>query len=94
MGKGDKKTKRGKITMGTFGVRRPRKKSKPIVVIKKKAVAKATADKPKTASKAKPKATAKPKTTAEAKPKTTAKPKATTKAKPKAEPKTTTKAKK
>ncbi len=88
MGKGDKKTKRGKITMGTFGVRRPRKKSKPIVVIKKKAVAKATADKPKTASKAKPKATAKPKTTTEAKPK------ATTKAKPKAEPKTTTKAKK
>lgn len=26
MGKGDKKTKRGKITKGTFGVRRPKKK--------------------------------------------------------------------
>ena len=25
MGKGDKKSKRGKITMGTFGVRRRRK---------------------------------------------------------------------
>jgi 30S ribosomal protein S31 len=27
MGKGDKKTKRGKITRGSFGVRRPRKKN-------------------------------------------------------------------
>jgi 30S ribosomal protein S31 len=27
MGKGDKKSKRGKIIMGSFGVRRPRKKS-------------------------------------------------------------------
>jgi 30S ribosomal protein S31 len=27
MGKGDKKTKRGKIILGSFGVRRPRKKS-------------------------------------------------------------------
>jgi 30S ribosomal protein S31 len=26
MGKGDMKTKRGKISRGTFGVRRPRKK--------------------------------------------------------------------
>lgn len=26
MGKGDKKTKRGKIIMGTYGRRRPRKK--------------------------------------------------------------------
>ena len=26
MGKGDKKTKRGKIVKGSFGVRRPRKK--------------------------------------------------------------------
>ena len=26
MGKGDKKTKRGKITKSSFGVRRPRKK--------------------------------------------------------------------
>ena len=28
MGKGDKKTKRGKIYRGTFGVRRPRVKKK------------------------------------------------------------------
>ncbi|RED48426.1 30S ribosomal protein THX [Seonamhaeicola aphaedonensis] len=28
MGKGDKKTKRGKINRGTFGVRRPRVKKK------------------------------------------------------------------
>lgn len=28
MGKGDKKTRRGKITMGSHGVSRPRKKSK------------------------------------------------------------------
>jgi len=27
MGKGDVKTKKGKIAMGTFGVRRPRKKN-------------------------------------------------------------------
>lgn len=27
MGKGDKKSKRGKITMGSFGKRRPHKKS-------------------------------------------------------------------
>ncbi|NSW44742.1 MAG: 30S ribosomal protein THX [Bacteroidales bacterium] len=28
MGKGDKKSRRGKIVLGTYGVRRPRKKSK------------------------------------------------------------------
>ncbi|MEN7546392.1 30S ribosomal protein THX [Rapidithrix thailandica] len=28
MGKGDKKTRRGKITKGTFGVRRPHKAKK------------------------------------------------------------------
>ena len=28
MGKGDKKTKKGKIVMGTFGVRRPKKSAK------------------------------------------------------------------
>lgn len=28
MGKGDKKTKRGKITKGTFGVRRPKRAAK------------------------------------------------------------------
>ncbi len=30
MGKGDKKSKRGKITIGSFGVSRPRKKAKSI----------------------------------------------------------------
>ena len=30
MGKGDKKSKRGKIFMGTFGVRRPHSVSKPV----------------------------------------------------------------
>ncbi|WP_242082276.1 30S ribosomal protein THX [Aestuariivivens sediminis] len=34
MGKGDKKTKRGKIHRGTFGVRRPRIKKKPSVETK------------------------------------------------------------
>ena len=28
MGKGDKKTKKGKITMGSFGVTRPKRKKK------------------------------------------------------------------
>jgi len=32
MGKGDKKSRRGKIVMGSNGVRRPRKKRKAIVV--------------------------------------------------------------
>ena len=41
MGKGDKKTKRGKIILGTFGVRRRRKKSdkpeiKPVKKVKEK----------------------------------------------------------
>ncbi len=36
MGKGDKKSRKGKITMGSYGVTRPRKKSTG------KAVAKAT----------------------------------------------------
>jgi 30S ribosomal protein S31 len=73
MGKGDKKTRRGKITMGTFGVRRPRKRNKPLVVISTKKKPKAPAAKPKVAAKPKAKTTAKPKTTtkakAEAKPK-------------------------
>lgn len=38
MGKGDKKSKRGKITNGTYGVRRPRKKK--IKALAKKAKAK------------------------------------------------------
>ncbi len=36
MGKGDKKTKRGKIGNKSYGVRRPRKKPKPVVKTKKK----------------------------------------------------------
>ncbi|MFA8449328.1 MAG: 30S ribosomal protein THX [Bacteroidales bacterium] len=31
MGKGDKKTKRGKIINGSYGARRPKKHAKPIV---------------------------------------------------------------
>lgn len=31
MGKGDQKSRRGKISIGTYGVRRPRKKSKTII---------------------------------------------------------------
>lgn len=52
MGKGDKKSKRGKITIGTYGVRRPKKKNKPVVATTKKK--KATKAKP--AVKPKPKA--------------------------------------
>jgi ribosomal small subunit protein bTHX len=84
MGKGDKKSKRGKINSGTFGVRR-RKNKKPqyvaaaVVEVKEpkeevKAKKKAT---PKAAAKATPKA----KTKAAAKPKVAAKPKAAAKAK-------------
>ncbi|MDF1548326.1 MAG: 30S ribosomal protein THX [Bacteroidales bacterium] len=36
MGKGDKKTKRGKITAGSYGVTRPKKKVKPTTEDKKK----------------------------------------------------------
>ena len=32
MGKGDKKSRRGKITIGSFGVRRPKKKIKTAVL--------------------------------------------------------------
>jgi len=32
MGKGDKKTKKGKIIIGTYGVRRPKKVKKAIAV--------------------------------------------------------------
>ena len=57
MGKGDKKSKRGKITMGTYGVRRPRKKRKASKIVEDK-TQKKTAKKPA----AKAKVTAKPKT--------------------------------
>lgn len=40
MGKGDKKTKRGKIIMGTSGRLRPRKKKKAMPAPKKKAAKK------------------------------------------------------
>ncbi len=32
MGRGDKKTRKGKITMGSYGVLRPRKKATPIII--------------------------------------------------------------
>jgi len=42
MGKGDKKTKKGKIANKSYGARRPRKiKKKPVTKGKKKAKAKA-----------------------------------------------------
>lgn len=65
MGKGDKKTKRGKIILGSYGVRRPRKKTTAEVAISK----------PKASTKAEPKSKAK------AEPKETPKPKKTTKKK-------------
>ncbi|MEC3907145.1 30S ribosomal protein THX [Tamlana sp. 2201CG12-4] len=43
MGKGDKKTKRGKINRGTFGARRPRVKKKPSIENKVDISNKATA---------------------------------------------------
>ena len=49
MGKGDKKTKKGKIIAGSYGITRPRKKKKSLVVAKPKR------------KKAAPKAAAKPK---------------------------------
>jgi 30S ribosomal protein S31 len=60
MGKGDKKTKRGKITMGSYGVRRPKKKT----VVKPTKKAKPTT---KVKATAKPKATIKSKATAKSK---------------------------
>ena len=72
MGKGDKKTKRGKIVIGSYGVRRPRK-NKPTMA--------APASKPKAAVKAEPKAKAEPKVKAKAEHKETPKPKKTAKKK-------------
>lgn len=54
MGKGDKKTKRGKIILGSYGVSRPRKKRKPASLLKVssgESVAKKMAEKPKPAAK-------------------------------------------
>lgn len=39
MGKGDKKSKKGKIVKGTYGNRRPRKANKPQTTEKKEAAA-------------------------------------------------------
>jgi len=60
MGKGDKKTKRGKISMGSYGVRRPRKKSTPVIIAKKPKAKPKAAPKFKAATKAKPVAKTKP----------------------------------
>jgi len=49
MGKGDRKTRRGKITKGTFGVRRPHKKKKVEAVRGKKKRSKGTPKKVKKA---------------------------------------------
>lgn len=40
MGRGDKRTKRGKISLGTFGVSRPANKVKPVEVKAEKVTAK------------------------------------------------------
>ena len=72
MGKGDKKTKRGKIVIGSYGKRRPRKD---------KATIAAPAAKPKAEVKPKVKAKAEPKPKAKVEPKEAAKPKKTTKKK-------------
>jgi 30S ribosomal protein S31 len=55
MGKGDKKTRRGKITIGSYGVRRRRKQVSKAsvrqtnsVVVKEKAVKKSVKEKPET----------------------------------------------
>ncbi|MDX9694391.1 MAG: 30S ribosomal protein THX [Bacteroidales bacterium] len=76
MGKGDKKTKRGKIVIGSYGKRRPRK-DKPTMAAP---AAKPKAEvKPKVKAKAEPKVESKPK--AKPEPKEAAKPKKTTKKK-------------
>ncbi|MEO6831058.1 MAG: 30S ribosomal protein THX [Chitinophagaceae bacterium] len=70
MGRGDKKTKRGKISMGSFGVTRPARKAKPT------ATAEAEVSEPKAKAPAKKKVVVKDtEEVAVAKPKKTAKPK-------------------
>ena len=54
MGKGDKKSRRGKIANRSYGVRRPKKQKKATILS-------TTKTKPKTTEKAKPKAKAKAK---------------------------------
>lgn len=46
MGKGDQKTKRGKIISGSYGVSRPKRKKKIIVIAKSEAPVKQKKEKP------------------------------------------------
>ena len=73
MGKGDQKSRRGKITAGSYGKKRPRKSSKPAAAVvekvekpmkeaKPKAAPKPKAEKPEETAEEKPKATKKKKT--------------------------------
>lgn len=45
MGKGDKKSKRGKVTIGSFGVKRPRKASTSVASSASKATKRAATKK-------------------------------------------------
>ena len=67
MGKGDQKSRRGKITAGSYGKRRPRKSSNSVAVAEKPVKVKAKAE-PK-AKVAKPKVEKKPEAVTEEKPK-------------------------
>ncbi|MDY0101299.1 MAG: 30S ribosomal protein THX [Lentimicrobium sp.] len=69
MGKGDKKTKRGKIILGSHGVTRPKKTSKPVMAPKKEEAVVAEVKTP--AKTTKPKTTKKPKVAAPPAPETT-----------------------
>lgn len=66
MGKGDRKSKRGKIIKGSFGVRRRRKVSKSFVTPSPKETVKATPAITPEAEEAKPARTARPATVAKA----------------------------
>ena len=68
MGKGDQKSRRGKITAGSYGKKRPRKSSKPAAAVVEKVEKPMKEAKPKAAPKAKAEKTEEPK---EAKPKAT-----------------------
>lgn len=51
MGKGDKKSRRGKIVIGSFGVRRPRNKKHPVTAIPAETTAVPEKEVPKPSSK-------------------------------------------
>lgn len=53
MGRGDKKTKKGKVTIGSYGVKRPRTKSTVIIPEKDGAAKEIKASAPKAKAKAK-----------------------------------------